>query len=281
MIWQALCLYEAALPSYQAWLSAWEKEVETWERCARQVTKARKALKSADWEEQVKQALAIGGPWTRELVEELFHSALAVDDLTPRVAWERLGPLSRWAEEGLDAAEIKQRLGDYAADALIPWVDLGVDVALARQFPDEDALEDWLAAFVAQASPFLRYDETALAEGARSHVYRETWLLLPGGGDTFPRPDGLRTPGHGEGGTDQGKLARACQTWPHPPTMLPGQTPAELVAVVLRWGLPLTTLSDLGFGKIKGEQGPATQGMRDAEGEDSEDSKIWGGGVLC
>jgi hypothetical protein len=218
MIWQVSYLYDTLLPVYREWATNWKKQVDAWEHCVRQISKASQSPALATWQEQVEEALTgAGGPWTVELVEELYRSAGAADELAPEVAWGRLGPLAQWVEAGLDAGEVVQRLCDYAADALTPWVALPVDLALSRQIPDEEALADWLVSFVDQASPFLRYDEAALAEEARSQVRRDTWLLLPG--------------------ADDSRLARLYQDWPAPPIPLISQSPEELIAITIRRGL--------------------------------------------
>jgi hypothetical protein len=242
--WQALLLYEAVLPVYREWAAWWARQVEAWEGCAHQVARARESAHLVAWPEQVQAALAIAnGPWTMELIEELYREALAPDDLAPEVAWTRLGPLARWVQDGIDAQEIVRHLSDYAADALVAWVALPVDLALLRQFPDREALQNWLAAFIAQARPFWRYDETTLAEQARSRVRLTTWLLLPEADASKPVPEG------------QGGLADLCRAWPQPPILLESQSPEELVAVSVRHRLPFTTLSTPPADEATGESG--------------------------
>ena len=254
MAWQSLCLYEAVLPFYRERLTIWRKQVDAWKRCARQMTKASQLPALGGWREHIEEALAASrGPWTMDLVEELYQSALTADDLTPEVAWQRLGPLSQWVVEDLDAREMIRRLGDYAADALTPWITLPVDLALIRQFSEEEALEDWLVAFVAQASPFLRYDETTLTEKVRAQVRRDVWLLLPGG--------------------ETSSLAPSLQGWPQPPVLLNNQEPQELVAAVVRHGVILATLSGLTPDGTQGDQGSEDEGIGEPEDVSTEDSE--------
>jgi hypothetical protein len=230
--WQALLVYEAVLPAYREWAAWWARQVEAWEGCAHQVACARESAHLVAWPEQVQAALAIAnGPWTMELIEELYREALASDDLAPEVAWTRLGSLAHWVQDGIDAQEMVRHLSDYAADALAAWVALPVDLALLRQFPNRQALQDWLAAFIAQARPFWRYDETTLAEQARSRVRLTTWLLLPEADPSKPVPEG------------EGGLADLCRAWPQPPILLESQSPEELVAVSVRRGLSFASFA--------------------------------------
>ncbi len=243
---QTVWLYEEVLPLYRDLAAEWKRTAEAWHRCASQVGRASQSPALASWGEGVDAALiASGGPWTLSTVEGLYREALAAEDLDLQVAWERLGPLGRWVQEGLAADEIARRLSNYAADALAPWIVLPVDRALARQFPDEATLGDWLAAFVAQADPFLRYEETELAEETRSQARLDLWLLLPEGGAS--------------------PLARLCQTWPRPSVLLESQEPAELVAVSVRRGLPLSTLSTPGAGRTRGDWRSDEQGIGESE----------------
>jgi hypothetical protein len=217
---QALWLYEAALPCYRAWLADWREESAAWESCADQVARARGLPQLARWHRQLERVLAgAGGPWSLEMVEGLYQSVQETQELAPEMAWEQLGPLGEWAQDGLDAGEMAQRLRQHAARALVPGLELPVDRALMRQIPEQEGQEAWLAAFIARSSPFLRYDEAALSEAARSQVRREVWLLLPGG--------------------DASPLAPACRAWSAPPTLLRSQHPHEMIAVVVRRGISL------------------------------------------
>ncbi|HHH40561.1 MAG TPA: hypothetical protein ENK56_00990 [Chloroflexi bacterium] len=209
---RTLRLHERALPCYRAMQAAWAEVLEAWACCSAQVIQAAGSPTLAGWQEQQQAALeSSGGPWTPALVEALYEAA---EDLEDGPLWDPPGPLRRWMEEGTPAEEIEGQLRDHAAGRLRPRLLLPVDLALARQMADEAHLADWLAAFVAQASPFLRYDETALTEESRARTRLDRWLLLPGG--------------------ERSPLARLCQRWSQPPLLLESQEPGEMIAVTVR-----------------------------------------------
>jgi len=212
---RTLRLYERALPCYRAMERAWAEVLEAWTHCSAQVIRAADSPTLAGWQERQQAALkGSGGPWTPALVEALYQAAEGLED---GPLWEPPGPLRRWMQEGTPAEEMERQLQDHAAGRLRPRLLLPVDQVLARQMADEAHLADWLAAFVAQASPFLRYDETALTEESRARTHLDRWLLLPGG--------------------ERSPLARLCRTWPQPPRLLESQEPGEMVAVTVRRGL--------------------------------------------
>jgi hypothetical protein len=213
MALHALWSYEAALDFYRELRTAWDAVAATWRGWVAQVTQAADAPALSDWQQRLESALVTaGGPWTLAMVEEMYqtapHETVAGQDI------------SRWVEQNVSADEIVRQLRTRAADALVPLVAIPADLALVQRWPDEETSSDWLAAFVAQACPFLHFDETTLSEEARAGARLDGWLFLPG--------------------AERSPLAALLQTWPRPPALLPSQAPEEIVAVTVRHGLSIS-----------------------------------------
>lgn len=205
--------YEMALDFYRELLAAWGAVAATWKGWIAQVTQAADAPALSDWQQRLESALATaGGPWTLAMVEEMYqaahHEIVEGQDI------------SRWIGQNVAAGEIVRQLRTRAAGDLAPLVAIPADLALVQRWPDKETLSDWLAAFVAQACPFLHFDETTLSEEARAGVRLDSWLFLPG--------------------AERSPLADLFQTWPRPPALLPSQDPEEIVAVIVRHGLSIS-----------------------------------------
>lgn len=221
LVLQTLWLHEMLLPFYQTLRAEWIQVVEAWVQNDEVMRRAAQLTALTDWREQLIAALrATDGPWTEPMVETRYQEATQSDMLNLEVVVrgrQNLPGLGQWVEAGSSAEEIAQQLQDYAASIFRPLVATSVDVALARHFPAEAMLADWLTACIAQASPFWRYDETALEEKARAQVFLARWLFLPGAENSL--------------------LASPAQRLLKPPMLLDSLSPEELTAVTVRWGV--------------------------------------------
>ena len=162
------------------------------------------------------------------MAETLYQEAAQSDPLSLEVVArgrQNLPGLGQWVEAGSSAEEIAQQLQDYAASIFRPLAATSVDVALARHFPAEAMLADWLGAFMDQASPFWRYDEAALEEATRAQVFLTRWLFLQRAENSL--------------------LTGPAQRLLKPPMLLDSLSPEGLTAVTVRWGVSARELGDL------------------------------------
>lgn len=214
---RAAWLLEETVPFYQQLAADWAGLAHDWGRRLAQVSDAAGSPALTGWPDQLAGVLSTG-PWTVEMVEAWYKEILAAED----ESWSGSGCLAglfRPGGPGLTAEEILARLAEEAAETLLRQMAVPLETVLARQFPAEPDRAAWLAALVAQASPFWPFDEAALGETARAQVRTAAWLLAPHGPDS--------------------SLAGLVKDWPRPPVLATNPAPQELAAVSVRWGVSL------------------------------------------